>query len=227
VLLPNKNMIEIILTKDGSHTLKNSELNETYHSIHGAVQESAHVFIKNGLGYKKESGPQEISILEVGFGTGLNAWLTLQHCLSSSIKITYSALEPFPLQEKIWSALNYAPDSVSQELFNTIHKAEWDQIVSIMPGFKLNKINKPIQQVILPASQFDIIYFDSFAPEKQPEMWSLPVLKNVSSSLKQGGIFVTYCAKGQVKRDLKSLGLLVDALPGPPGKREMIRATRI
>jgi len=220
-------MIEIILTKDGSHTLKNSELNETYHSIHGAVQESVHVFIKNGLGYKMESGPQEISILEVGFGTGLNAWLTLQHCLSSSIKITYSSLESFPLPESIWSTLNYAPDSVSQELFNTIHQAEWDQIVSIVPGFTLNKINQPIQQVILQASQFDIIYFDAFAPEKQPEMWSIPVLKNITSSMKQGGIFVTYCAKGQVKRDLKNLGLHVEALPGPPGKREMIRATRI
>ncbi len=219
-------MIEIIFTKDGSHTLKNSELNETYHSIHGAVQESRHVFIKHGLDFKMEEGIKEIAILEIGFGTGLNAWLSAQHGTPLAGTIFYTTLEPFPLDHSIWSKLNYAGETGDQYLFNAIHTAEWNQQISLTPGFTLNKIKQTIQTAALPKAHYDIIYFDAFAPEKQPEMWKPSIFDKVVNALKPGGILVTYCAKGQVKRDLKSVGFRIETLQGPPGKREMIRATK-
>ncbi len=219
-------MIEIIYTKDGSHTLRNAELNETYHSIHGAVQESRHVFIKNALDYMIELGASELAILEVGFGTGLNTWLTAKRLVEGSCKVSYTTLESMPLDESIWLKLNYAHTAEDIELFKRIHHAVWNQHASIARDFSLTKLNTTIQQASLPASSFDVVYFDAFAPEKQPEMWDIEVLKKVFFSMKQGGVFVTYCAKGQVKRDLKNLGMVVETLPGPPGKREMIRAKR-
>ncbi|MBX2964544.1 MAG: tRNA (5-methylaminomethyl-2-thiouridine)(34)-methyltransferase MnmD [Cyclobacteriaceae bacterium] len=219
-------MIEIISTKDGSHTLRNSELNETYHSIHGAVQESLHVFIKNGFDFFQETFPKQLSILEIGFGTGLNAWLTATRAIGLPVQIQYTTLESFPLEETIWSKLNYAANEQGIELFTKLHQAGWSKSVSVTPEFTLFKIHNTLQQVSLHPSAFDLVYFDAFAPEKQPEMWALPVLEKVISSMKPGAILVTYCAKGQLKRDLKSLGLTVEALPGPPGKREMIRAKK-
>jgi tRNA U34 5-methylaminomethyl-2-thiouridine-forming methyltransferase MnmC len=219
-------MIEIILTKDGSHTLRNTVLNETYHSIHGAVQESLHVFIKHGLEFVVESGLKEISVLEIGFGTGLNAWLTAKHAAAISSSLTYTSFESFPLDESIWSQLNYATNSIEQELFSKIHQATWNQPISITPYFTLHKINQALQEAVLPVSQFDSIYFDAFAPDKQPEMWAVPIFKKIVAAMKPGAVLVTYCAKGQVKRDLKSVGLQVETLQGPPGKREMIRASK-
>ncbi|WKZ61708.1 MAG: tRNA (5-methylaminomethyl-2-thiouridine)(34)-methyltransferase MnmD [Cyclobacteriaceae bacterium] len=217
-------MIEIIFTKDGSQTLRNVELNETYHSIHGAVQESLHVFIRHGLEFVQEKSPQKISILEIGFGTGLNAWLTARHIQDANGHVEYVTLESFPLEESIWTKLNYAEKDADKALFTRLHLADWNNPIQINNNFKLHKKHVSVQETDLPSSEFDLVYFDAFAPEKQPEMWSQDVLKKVVSTMKPGGIFVTYCAKGQVKRDLKSLGLTVEALPGPPGKREMIRA---
>jgi tRNA U34 5-methylaminomethyl-2-thiouridine-forming methyltransferase MnmC len=219
-------MIEIIPTKDGSHTVWNTELNETYHSIYGAIQESLHVFIKHGLEFRIEQGLKDISVLEIGFGTGLNAWLSAKHTATSACNLTYTSLDSFPLDKSIWSKLNYAGNAVDQELFSRIHEAEWNQSVSIMAGFTLHKINQTLQEAILTALQFDIIYFDAFAPEKQPEMWELPIFEKIIGAMKPGAVFVTYCAKGQVKRDLKSAGMQVETLQGPPGKREMVRAVK-
>lgn len=217
-------MIEIIFTKDGSQTLRNVELNETYHSIHGAVQESLHVFIRHGLEFVQKKSPQKISILEIGFGTGLNAWLTARHIQDAKVQVEYVTLESFPLEESVWTKLNYAEEDTDKALFTRLHLADWNNHTQINNNFALHKKHVSIQEADLPLSEFDIIYFDAFAPEKQPEMWSHDVLKKVVSTMKPVGIFVTYCAKGQVKRDLKGLGLTVEALPGPPGKREMIRA---
>jgi tRNA U34 5-methylaminomethyl-2-thiouridine-forming methyltransferase MnmC len=217
-------MIEIIFTKDGSHTLRNLNLNETYHSIHGAIQESLHVFIRHGLEFVQEKSPQKISVLEIGFGTGLNAWLTARHIQDPNVQVEYVTLESFPLEESVWTKLNYAEEDTDKALFARLHLANWNDPIQINNNFILHKKYVSIQEVDLPSSEFDLIYFDAFAPEKQPEMWSQDVLKKVVSTIKPGGIFVTYCAKGQVKRDLKCLGLTVEALPGPPGKREMIRA---
>ncbi|MBX2961620.1 MAG: tRNA (5-methylaminomethyl-2-thiouridine)(34)-methyltransferase MnmD [Cyclobacteriaceae bacterium] len=217
-------MIEIIFTKDGSHTLKNVSLNETYHSIHGAMQESRHVFINQGLEFVLGMTLQEISILEVGFGTGLNAWLTAKHIQGISTPVKYISLESFPLEESTWLKLNYASDDLERELFASIHKAKWNETVTLQPGFELTKLHTTLQEANLQPSTFNLVYFDAFAPEKQPEMWLPAVLEKVVVAMKPGAVLVTYCAKGQVKRDLKSLGLTVESPPGPPGKREMIRA---
>lgn len=218
--------LEIITTSDGSHTLFNKRLNETYHSIHGAVQESLHVFIKNGVEYYCETyQPKNISILEVGFGTGLNALLTLQYVLGHNLGVRYTALEPSPLPEKIWSELNYPERDQSKTYFRMVHEAPWETETILTPQFSLYKINNSLQEVELTDS-CDLVYYDAFAPTKQPEMWELPVLKKVTDYMKPRGMLVTYCAKGQLKRDLKSLGLKVETLPGPPGKNEMVRATK-
>jgi len=214
--------MEIIVTKDGSHSLLNTELNETYHSVHGALQESIHVFIKNGFDLALQKNPESISILEVGFGTGLNALLTLQRAQQVQTKIQYTSIEAFRLPENIWSKLNYAESLGLSEYFIKLHQAPWNVESSILPNFPLLKIDKTLQTVDL-NSTYDLIYFDAFAPNKQPEMWTLDILSKVVGLMKPSGIFVTYCAKGQLKRDLKSLGLNIETLPGPPGKKEMVR----
>ncbi len=222
--------LELIITSDGSHSLLNSELNETYHSVHGAIQESIHVFLKNGLEYfELRNNQPEIRILEVGFGTGLNALLTLQHCLIGSTKILYESLEAFPIEQVTASQLNYPKAlnfSDSDKYFLQLHHSSWDQQIEITNNFSLVKRHVKIQDIDLGVEKFDIIYFDAFAPSKQPEMWELPILKKIESSMKPNAVFATYCAKGQLKRALKSLGLIVETLAGPPGKKEMVRAVK-
>lgn len=219
-------MIEIIITKDGSHTLRNHFLDETYHSMHGARMESLHVFIKHGLEHVLESNAAKISVLEVGFGTGLNAWLTAKRILSDPVQLHYVALEAYPVNESVWSKLNYAATAVDQQLFQNLHRVRWNMPVPLTANFTITKIQSSIRQVDLPPTGFDLIYYDAFAPNKQPEMWTSDILAKTATWLKVGGVWVTYCAKGQVKRDLKTAGLTVETLPGPPGKREMIRAIK-
>jgi len=216
--------IKIIITDDGSHSLLNEVLDETYHSRHGAVQESRHVFIEQGFNYlQAKQKPGTISVLEVGFGTGLNALLTIGEATKNKINVSYTSLETFPLGRDVWECLNY-PDSFN--LFHALHMAEWQKWQEVNSYFRMLKLEKSLLSVDLEPMQFDLIYFDAFAPSKQPEMWQLPVLEKVINTLKSDGVFVTYCAKGQLKRDLKSLGLTVQSLPGPPGKREMVRALK-
>jgi len=216
--------IKIIITNDGSHSLLNEALDETYHSRHGAIQESLHVFIEQGFSYlTRKQSPESISILEVGFGTGLNALLTAVEAIKSDIRVSFTTLETFPLGKEVWESLNY---SDPYNLFRLLHQAEWQKRVEINTCFTLLKLEQSLLTVDLEPKHFDLIYFDAFAPGKQPEMWELSVLQKVVSTLKPGGAFVTYCAKGQLKRDLKSLGLNVESLPGPPGKREMVRALK-
>jgi tRNA U34 5-methylaminomethyl-2-thiouridine-forming methyltransferase MnmC len=221
------NTIRIITTEDGSHSLFNEQLNETYHSVHGAIQESNHVFIKHGLEYVTEhSNKPVINILEIGFGTGLNALLTLQHVFGKEQSVQYTTLEAFPVEEDVWSRLNYANTEISKEWFEKLHQTPWDQWIEIATSFQLRKHFTTLQKIELKANHFDLVYFDAFAPSKQPELWEFSILKKVTDSMNAGGVFVTYCAKGQLKRDLKNLGLTVEALPGPPGKREMVRAIK-
>lgn len=219
--------IQIIPTSDGSHTLLNKQLDETYHSRHGAVQESEYVFIREGLKHVEENfRHSKINILEVGFGTGLNALLTLQRSIAEKISIHYTTLETFPIEEETWSTLNYTGTAESKVLFEKLHRANWNQPVGITSGFQLEKLQTMLQQVELKKNTFNLVYFDAFAPNKQPEMWQLPMLQKVVEAMDEGGVFVTYCAKGQLKRDLKELGLHVETLQGPPGKREMVRAIK-
>lgn len=216
--------LEIIITSDGSHTLRNNALNETYHSIHGAVQESRHVFIRSGLDYfRQETKAKHVSVLEVGFGTGLNALLTLEYAREHSIQIKYHTLELYPLPVEIWSKLNYG--DVEAKAFADLHEAPWEVECSLTPGFSITKRKVSLLDVKLDV-RCDVIYFDAFAPSVQPALWEYDSLQRVTATLNPGGIFVTYSAKGQLRRDLRSLGLQVETLPGPPGKLQMVRASK-
>src|SRR3954468_8896445 len=231
---------KLIITEDGSHSLFVEELNEHYHSIHGAIRESKHVFIEAGLKHVSkmkclpESKTRQINILEVGFGTGLNTFLTVLESQKLENTIDYITLEAFPLTGQVITALNYSALLVEQAnsamalqlLFNMIHLAEWNAKVWLTSKFKLHKIHGTLQQVEL-KDQFDLVYYDSFGPTAQPEMWEEPVFFKLWNAMSENGILVTYCAKGSVKRILKAIGFQLESLPGPPGKREMIRATKI
>ncbi len=220
-------MLQIITTRDGSRSLLNAELNETYHSIHGARQESLHVFIKHGLDFViQQQAKKSVKILEIGFGTGLNALLTAQYAKENAVSIEYTTLEAFPLNESIWQQLMYAQTESEQEIFYKLHHEPWEQWIEVITGFMLKKINSTLQTISFDHSYFDLVYFDAFAPNKQPEMWELPMLQKTIHALTARGVFVTYCAKGQLKRDLASCGTTVETLQGPPGKREMIRAVK-
>jgi tRNA U34 5-methylaminomethyl-2-thiouridine-forming methyltransferase MnmC len=217
--------LKIITTSDGSHSLLNTQLNETYHSVHGARQESMHVFIENGLQYFAEStSPAEISVLEVGFGTGLNALLALEAASSLKILVRYTTLESHPLEPMIWKQLNFASADQSRN-FEVLHEAAWASEKFVHDHFCLLKINQTLQEVKF-SQNYDVIFFDAFAPSKQPEMWELPMLRKVVERMTANAVFVTYCAKGQLKRDLRDLGLNVQTLAGPPGKKEMVRALK-
>jgi tRNA U34 5-methylaminomethyl-2-thiouridine-forming methyltransferase MnmC len=218
---------KIELTADGSHTLFISELDEHYHSINGAVQESAHVFINAGLHH---CDGDCIRILEVGFGTGLNAFLTLLDTKNTNRIVHYTALELYPLPASLIEKLNY-PEKYPDEdkaLYRKLHDAEWNREVEILPGFYLSKIECDFTVFDFASLQtsFDLIYFDAFAPDKQPEMWTQEIFDSLYAVTGQGGIFVTYCAKGIVRRMMQQAGYKTERLPGPPGKREMLRAVK-
>lgn len=218
--------LKIITTADGSHSVFNETLHETYHSVHGAIQESLHVFIKNGLEALTIKRTDSISILEVGFGTGLNALLTFRYACEHKIKINYHTIEPFPLSFEIWSQLNHAHSLDMTDQYQKLHSSSWDEEHLLDPYFTFCKHFTMLETMDTKAASTDLIYFDAFAPSKQPEMWDYHVLEKISQSLKPKGLFVTYCAKGELKRNLAKIGLEVETLPGPPGKKEMVRATR-
>lgn len=216
---------ELRLTADGSSTIFVPALDEHYHSIHGARQESAHVFIAAGLNNRHESS---ISILEIGFGTGLNAFLTALEAQKKGVTIFYTGLEKYPVSTAEAAHLNYAKgalDSPESSLFKALHLAPWETETPINTHFILLK--RQIDFLEFKAEEaFHLIYFDAFAPSAQPDLWTVEMFQSMFSALKKGGELVTYCAKGQVKRNMKTAGFIVDALPGPPGKREMTRATK-
>jgi tRNA U34 5-methylaminomethyl-2-thiouridine-forming methyltransferase MnmC len=219
--------VRLITTSDGSHSLLNEALNETYHSVHGAIQESQHVFIKNGLRYFLESTSSDhLSIFEVGFGTGLNALLTIKALENVKSHASYVSVESFPIGEQLWSSLNYTNVLGMHDIFATLHRCSWEIANEITPQFLLIKRQTTLQTIELEPQSFDVVYFDAFAPNKQPELWMIDILQKVVDAMKSNGVLVTYCAKGQLKRDLKQLGLRVETLPGPPGKKEMVRAVK-
>lgn len=218
-------MLSIVTTKDGSPTIKNDLTGDTYHSIHGAIQESQHVFIKHGLEYVIQTfAKEEINVLEVGLGTGLNALLTLQFAINSNSKINYVAIEAFPLEKNIYHQLNYGMDSDSLQQF---HECEWGKAIQFSPTFSFTKHQSKIENIELPVTSFDLVYYDAFAPNSQPEMWTPDIFNKLKSSMARPSILTTYCSKGEVRRTLKSVGFNVEKLPGPPGKREMLRASLV
>ena len=218
--------LRIEATADGSHTLFVPELDEHYHSVNGAIQESMHVFIRNGLLQLPEK--KEIRILEIGFGTGLNALLTLLHAEEKEKTIHYTSLELYPLDSEIITTLNYPSQlgrSEAATFFNALHAAPWEDETAITPHFTLLKRNADFT-VCAFSDKYDLIYFDAFAPEKQPDMWEQPLFDRIAASTNEGGILTTYCAKGEVRRRLQNSGFKVNRLPGPPGKRQMIQAVK-
>ncbi|MFC5271283.1 tRNA (5-methylaminomethyl-2-thiouridine)(34)-methyltransferase MnmD [Adhaeribacter terreus] len=221
--------VEVKQTNDGSNTLFVPELNEHYHSIHGALQEALHVFIKYGLEPTLEKATEPIRLLEIGFGTGLNAILTLQTFLTQNHSVFYDTLEKYPLPENLIKELQFGNFILNPELldyFHKLHAAPWNETIAITPNFNLQKMHTDLETQTFPDNYYDLIYFDAFAPEKQPHLWTDEIFRKMAGALKPGGFLVSYCAKGIFKRGLKSAGLTVEALPGPPGKREMTRATK-
>ncbi|WP_121346658.1 tRNA (5-methylaminomethyl-2-thiouridine)(34)-methyltransferase MnmD [Gillisia mitskevichiae] len=221
---------EIIITGDGSSTIHIPEWNEQYHSKHGALQEAKHVFIKTGLiPYISSSHKTEISILEIGFGTGLNALVTWEEASAQNTVVKYTGVEAYPVAQEEVDKLNFVEvleDSEAENFFKNIHSSEWENEVEITPSFKLIKQQKFFQDID-DDQLYDLIYFDAFGARVQPELWSVEIFKKMFNALKNNGILVTYAAKGSVRRAMLEVGFGVERLPGPPGKREMLRATKI
>lgn len=215
---------ELKITQDGSHTLYVPSIDEHYHSHFGALTESKHIFINAGLA--SLSG-DTVSILEVGFGTGLNALLTALHAGDHNTRISYTTLEKYPLDPSVVRQLNYGHliGSNGQELFEAIHDAPWGTEVKITEWFSLNKILTDLTTDD-PRGMYDLIYYDAFGPDKQPEMWTGEVMGRINAVTRSGSVLVTYSAKGSLKRLLRTFGFEVTLLPGPPGKRVMTRAVK-
>lgn len=217
---------EIIETQDGSHTLLSHQFGVSYHSKYGAVQESNHVFVNAGLRARMLLDNQPLRVLEYGFGTGLNALLTYQIAEEKKRAIYYEGLEAYPVSEAFIKQLNYPQQvGVPDEAFFKLHEVSWNEPHQISPYFSFQKAHAFFQDKNYEAN-FDVIYFDAFAPSAQGELWEQPLLEKAYLALRSKGHFVTYCAKGAVKRTLKSLGFKLEALPGPPGKREMTRCIK-
>ena len=224
--------VEIRMTADGSATLFVPALNEHYHSQHGARQESTHVFIQAGLApllpvVAETARP--LRILEIGLGTGLNALLTLEAAQAADVSIEYDGLETFPLPPAVVAVLQSEWDEQGtplRELFAELHAAPWDVSVALLPGFQLRKLHQSLQEAVLPANHYQLIYFDAFAPEKQPELWAEAIFAQLYAASAPGAMLVSYCAQGQFRRNLRAAGWLTERLPGSPGKREMTRAVK-
>jgi len=223
--------MKLITTTDGSHSLYVPELNETYHSKHGAIQESNHIFIEAGLKSlrRKKTLVNPLHILEIGFGTGLNAFLT--HLAASDFAVNYTSLEAYPLSNEISSVLNYpdilAVSEADKKIFEVMHECAWNKIFEVSPSFRLTKLHQKLEDAILLPNHFNMVYYDAFAPEVQPELWTEAIFAKIYASMQNNGVLTTYCAKGVVKRALKKVGFEVVGLPGPPGKREITKAIKV
>lgn len=217
-------LIEIRCTADGSPTLVNTEFGSTYHSDHGAIQESLHVFINAGLNHLIANGAKQIRIFEMGFGSGLNAALTLAHAQEGNVKVEYTSVECAPVDSSTIAQFGGELDSSLQNTFSKIHEAAWGQQVEMSEQFQLLKLENSLEE-LEGIGPFDLIFYDAFEPRTQPKLWTMEVFQKLAGWLETDGVLVTYCAKGQVRRDLEASGFSVERIPGPPGKREMIRAT--
>lgn len=216
---------EIIQTLDGSTTIHLTEWDECYHSKHGAIQEAQHVFIKNGLSLFQN---QKVAILEIGFGTGLNAFITLLEAKKMQQTIDYVGVEAYPISAEEVLKMNYVSELNADKestLFDTIHESNWGEKVLLNDGFTLTKRNQFFEE-INDDNTYDLIYFDAFGYRVQPELWSTEIFRKMFKALKNNGVLVTYAARGVVKRSMIEVGFTVEKLEGPPGKREMFRARK-
>ena len=214
---------KLVITNDGSHSLFVPEINECYHSRHGSIVEAEHVFIRNGLLAEEK---KQFNILEIGFGTGLNALLTAQKSKQKKITINYHAIEVDPVLAYNYTQLNFTDlIGINNSELLKLHECSWQKEHIIHSFFKLTKYKISLEHYTS-KMKFDIIYFDAFSPEKQPHLWSSEVFQHMYNLLNENGFLVTYCAKGTVKRTMKSIGFKIVSLDGPPGKRQMTRANK-
>ncbi len=216
---------QIIITSDGSTTIHLPELNEQYHSKHGAIQEAYHVFVKNGLALFQN---KNISILEIGFGTGLNCFITFLESKERNLVVDYAGVEAYPISTDELKKLNYVSELNAEQqkpIFNKMHTVSWNEKHTISEEFMLTKQQKFFDEID-DDTCYDLIYFDAFGARVQPELWTEQIFKKMYNALKKGGVLVTYSAKGSVRRAMQSVGFSVERLGGPPGKREMLRATK-
>jgi tRNA U34 5-methylaminomethyl-2-thiouridine-forming methyltransferase MnmC len=220
---------KIIITNDNSKTIFLPHLNETYHSIHGAIQEAKHVFTNKLIDSFQVNKQNEINILEIGLGTGLNVLLTYIETEPFNKVINYSAIEAFPLNPNLAFKMDYCSmlGNKYKYIFEKIHNEKWEEKFQISNNFSLKKLNIKIENYEPLKNKFDVIYYDAFGPKAQPEMWSINIFQKMYDILKLNGFLITYCAKGEVKRNLKTLGFKVETLQGPPGKREMTKAVKL
>lgn len=213
-------------TADGSKTIQLPQWGEQYHSMHGALQEAYHVFIRQGLDLFSS---RPLDLLEIGFGTGLNALITLAEAPGRSLIIRYTGLEAYPVKEEEWKQLEYqrlpVKDTSLEAHFEQLHRAPWDKDFQVTSTFTLHKKNIDICDFESPPA-FDLVYFDAFGARVQPELWTEVIFQRMYRALRPGGYLVTYSAKGSVRRAMQKAGFTVERLPGPPGKREMLRACR-
>ena len=219
-------MNTIITTEDGSHSLESTQFGVTYHSVHGAIQESQIVFIEAALQYQATQ-KKTLKILEIGFGTGLNAFMTYLEGQKEQLNIDYVGVEAYPIESNMLEQLNYPSElqaTTEKELFLAMHKTTTAP-TQLAPNFNFLQQRSKFEDLDYQA-YFDIIYYDAFAPNAQPELWEEPMLMRMYDALQSGGVLTTYCAKGAFKRSLKKIGFTVEALPGPKGKREMTRAIK-
>ncbi len=215
----------LIITSDGSSSIHIPEWDESYHSIHGAVQEAYHVFIKSGLEYIEE---KNIAILEIGLGTGLNCFITFLEAQKNNLIIDYTGIEAYPINQNERKHLNYVSELKAenhQGIFDNIHDSNWDKKNRLSTNFSFTKCQKKFQE-ISSENDFNLIFFDAFGPKVQPELWTEALFQKMYNSLQPYGVLVTYSAKGSVRRAMQKVGFKVEKLSGPPGKREMLRAVK-
>jgi tRNA U34 5-methylaminomethyl-2-thiouridine-forming methyltransferase MnmC len=215
--------IEIRATEDGSATLFSEKFGETYHSIHGAITESVHVFIDAAFNFIKSDS---VNVLEFGFGTGLNAYLTFLESSKCNRTVKYTSLELYPVSEEIFLGLAQSEGILQQECFLKMHECPWGAENVISSHYSLCKEKTDFASFEYTPELYDVVYFDAFSPVTQPELWTKEIFDKVWYSMKRGGVLSTYCAKGEVRRNMKAAGFKVERLPGPPGKREMLRAIK-
>ena len=213
-------------TADGSQTIQLPGWGEQYHSMHGALQEACHVFIRQGL-YQFANRP--VDLLEIGFGTGLNALITLAEAPGRNLQVRYTGLEAYPVTEEEWMQLEYADllgklDD-AQRHFEKLHRAPWDREHEVTPSFTLRKLKIDIRH-FESGPAYDLVYFDAFGARVQPELWTGEIFDTMYRAVRPGGYLVTYSAKGSVRRAMQQAGFTVERLVGPPGKREMLRASK-
>ncbi len=219
-------MLEVETTADGSTTLYRSDLNERYHSVKGALTESEHVYLNLGWSHQLK-GDSTLRVFEVGFGTGLNAALTAEAARKNQQPTEYFSVELFPLPVDVTTKLHYLDDDDFSDAFRAVNSAAWNEQSDINPFFKIHKIEGDLLTLDLPGG-IDVVYFDAFAPEKQPELWEEKIFQRIFDAMNPGGVLVTYCAKGCIRRMLNEIGFKTERLPGPPGgKREVLRANKI